>query len=104
MDTLQAMQRTAGKRSYEIKTYHHHDIKKNHDAHSRESTAFENSSEHLKRPLRPVVMEAQPLVFVLAATNSIQAIDEAFLQPGRFEHLLYVGPPDKKGRQELLVG
>ncbi|OQR95602.1 ATPase [Thraustotheca clavata] len=41
-------------------------------------------------------------VFVLAATNCLDAIDEAFLQPGRFENILYVGYPDADGRKQIL--
>ncbi|RHY54724.1 hypothetical protein DYB34_006049 [Aphanomyces astaci] len=42
-------------------------------------------------------------VFVLAATNRLDAIDEAFLQPGRFEHVVHVGHPDAAGRRQILV-
>ncbi|OQR91205.1 ATPase [Achlya hypogyna] len=42
-------------------------------------------------------------VFVLAATNCLDAIDDAFLQPGRFENILYVGYPDAAGRSQILT-
>src|ERR1700712_2080677 len=41
-------------------------------------------------------------VMVLAATNQPQALDAALLRPGRFDKLLYVAPPDLKGRKEIL--
>ena len=41
-------------------------------------------------------------VLVLAATNRPQAIDAALLRPGRFDALLFVGPPDLAGRLETL--
>lgn len=41
-------------------------------------------------------------VTVLAATNQPQALDLALLRPGRFDKLLYVAPPDKAGREEIL--
>ncbi|RHY28910.1 hypothetical protein DYB32_005600 [Aphanomyces invadans] len=41
-------------------------------------------------------------VFVLAATNCVDAIDDAFLQPGRFEHVVHVGHPDAAGRRQIL--
>lgn len=41
-------------------------------------------------------------VTVLAATNQPQALDLALLRPGRFDQLLYVAPPDLKGREEIL--
>ncbi|KAF2073565.1 hypothetical protein CYY_005114 [Polysphondylium violaceum] len=41
-------------------------------------------------------------VMVLAATNMPQAIDESFLRPGRFDRLLYVGPPEPQERLNIL--
>ncbi|CAH0477846.1 unnamed protein product [Peronospora belbahrii] len=41
-------------------------------------------------------------VFVLAATNSLSAIDPAFLQPGRFENVVYVGLPNLSERKAIL--
>lgn len=41
-------------------------------------------------------------VTVLAATNKPEALDLALLRPGRFDDLLYVAPPDQKGREEIL--
>ena len=42
-------------------------------------------------------------VVVLAATNVIDAIDPAFLQPGRFENTVHVGLPDDTTRTVMLV-
>lgn len=41
-------------------------------------------------------------VLVLAATNRPQAIDAALMRPGRFDSVLYVPPPDKESRLEIL--
>ncbi|RLN98063.1 hypothetical protein BBJ28_00008481, partial [Nothophytophthora sp. Chile5] len=41
-------------------------------------------------------------VFVLAATNCLSAIDPAFLQPGRFENVVYVGLPNASERSAIL--
>ncbi|KAJ6557368.1 AAA family ATPase [Mycena vulgaris] len=41
-------------------------------------------------------------VTVLAATNRPDAIDSALMRPGRLDRILYVGPPDQKGREEIL--
>ena len=41
-------------------------------------------------------------VVVIAATNRPDMIDPALLRPGRFEKLVYVPPPDKQGRLEIL--
>ncbi|MGX7677579.1 AAA family ATPase [Jatrophihabitans sp. DSM 45814] len=41
-------------------------------------------------------------VVVLATTNRLDAIDEAFRRPGRFDEELYIGPPDPAARREIL--
>ncbi len=41
-------------------------------------------------------------VLVLATTNRIDSIDEAFRRPGRFDEEIYVGPPDRAARHEIL--
>ena len=41
-------------------------------------------------------------VVVLAATNRVDILDPALLRPGRFDRQVYVGPPDLKGREEIL--
>ncbi|KAL0960482.1 hypothetical protein HGRIS_005523 [Hohenbuehelia grisea] len=41
-------------------------------------------------------------VTVIAATNRPQAMDTALLRPGRLDRILYVGPPDLAGREEIL--
>ncbi|KAL5546728.1 hypothetical protein UlMin_006415 [Ulmus minor] len=41
-------------------------------------------------------------VTVIAATNRPDKIDPALLRPGRFDRLLYVGPPNKADREEIL--
>lgn len=39
---------------------------------------------------------------MLAATNRPSAIDAALMRPGRLEVQLYVPPPDREGRLEVL--
>ena len=41
-------------------------------------------------------------VFVLGATNRPDLLDPSLLRPGRLDLLLYVPPPDEKGRLEIL--
>ena len=41
-------------------------------------------------------------VVVIAATNRPDILDPALLRPGRFDRLIYVPPPDKKARLEIL--
>ncbi|KHJ30463.1 putative aaa family atpase [Erysiphe necator] len=48
-------------------------------------------------------IEALKDVTVLAATNQPQVLDLALLRPGRFDKLLYVGPPNLAGRKEILA-
>ncbi|KGN43948.1 calmodulin-interacting protein 111 isoform X1 [Cucumis sativus] len=40
-------------------------------------------------------------VTVIAATNRPDKIDPALLRPGRFDRLLYVGPPNESEREEI---
>jgi transitional endoplasmic reticulum ATPase len=41
-------------------------------------------------------------VVVIAATNRPDIVDPALLRPGRFDRLLYVPPPDKESRLQIL--
>ncbi|MEI6131441.1 MAG: ATP-dependent zinc metalloprotease FtsH [Bacillota bacterium] len=41
-------------------------------------------------------------VIILAATNRSDILDPALLRPGRFDRKVYVGKPDKVGREEIL--
>lgn len=40
-------------------------------------------------------------VLILAATNRPQAMDPALLRPGRFDKLIFVGPPDEAARAAI---
>ena len=41
-------------------------------------------------------------VVVIAATNRPDIIDPALLRPGRFDRILYVSPPDRDSRSQIL--
>ncbi|KAF8650108.1 hypothetical protein AX16_005408 [Volvariella volvacea WC 439] len=41
-------------------------------------------------------------VTVIAATNRPDALDSALMRPGRLDRIVYVGPPDQAGREEIL--
>ncbi len=41
-------------------------------------------------------------VIVMAATNRSDILDSALLRPGRFDRTVYVGLPDKRGREAIL--
>jgi transitional endoplasmic reticulum ATPase len=42
-------------------------------------------------------------VIVIAATNRPDIIDPALLRPGRFDRLLYVPPPDRNSRLQIIA-
>lgn len=42
-------------------------------------------------------------VLVLAATNRPESMDPALLRPGRFDQIVYVGPPDEAARQAVFA-
>lgn len=41
-------------------------------------------------------------ILVLGATNSLWHMDSAFLRPGRFDRIIFVGPPDEAAREKVL--
>jgi len=47
-------------------------------------------------------MEELSSIVVIGATNRPTLVDPALLRPGRFDELVYVGAPDKKGREHIL--
>ncbi len=46
--------------------------------------------------------EANEGVILIAATNRPDVLDPALLRPGRFDRRINVGPPDVRGREEIL--
>ena len=47
-------------------------------------------------------LEELQSVVVIGATNRPTLVDPALLRPGRFDELVYVGTPDKPGRERIL--
>jgi len=47
-------------------------------------------------------MESRGNVIVIAATNRVNALDEALRRPGRFDREIEIGVPDKNGRKTIL--
>ncbi|KAJ7935540.1 AAA family ATPase [Mycena leptocephala] len=75
-------------------------------ASSRTSSDTESGSSH-EGVLTSLLNEMDGVqellgVTVLAATNRPDAIDSALMRPGRLDRILYVGPPDLEGREEIL--
>lgn len=62
----------------------------------RTTTAVTN--EFLKQIPR---MREAPHHLLVCATNWIGRLDQAFLRPGRFDHILPVGPPDEEARRAI---
>ena len=62
------------------------------------------STERVVSQLLTEMDGIQPLsnVIVLAATNRIDMIDTSLLRSGRFDKLLYIGPPDVAARKIIL--
>ncbi|MCO5560529.1 hypothetical protein L7F22_014144 [Adiantum nelumboides] len=50
---------------------------------------------------KTIGLEPRKAVTVIAATNRPDRIDAALLRPGRFDRLLYVGPPDEAARLQI---
>ena len=48
-------------------------------------------------------LEELQSVVLIGATNRPNLIDPALLRPGRFDELVYVGPPDTAGRRRILA-
>jgi AAA family ATPase len=72
-------------------------------ASKRESTPRNNGVNVLTTLLNEMDgIETLKGVFVLAATNQPQSLDLALVRPGRFDKLVYVGPPDLAGREAIL--
>ncbi|MGH4051993.1 MAG: ATP-dependent zinc metalloprotease FtsH [Clostridium sp.] len=42
-------------------------------------------------------------IIMIAATNRSDVLDPALLRPGRFDRQIFVGIPDRKGREEILA-
>ena len=47
-------------------------------------------------------LEPRNNVVVIAATNRVNALDEALRRPGRFDREIVIGVPDKHGRRQVL--
>lgn len=67
-----------------------------------------NSNDEREQTLNQLLTEMDGFegnangVIVIAATNRPEVLDPALCRPGRFDRHVYVGLPDKKGREAIL--
>lgn len=66
------------------------------------STVMQRITPVLLAQLSKIFRERTKPIIVIAATNKPELIDSAFLRPGRFDKIFYVGLPDKDARKEIL--
>ena len=50
------------------------------------------------------IFRSQDDVIVVATTNRLDIMDKALLRPGRFDKIIYVGPPGVEGRARIFEG
>lgn len=70
--------------------------------HSREATSSKLVSQFLAE--LDGFAQNNSGVLVLAATNVPWALDPAFRRPGRFDRIIFVPPPDRPARENILRG
>lgn len=68
--------------------------------HTREATSSKLISQFLAE--MDGFAQKNSGVLILASTNVPWAIDSAFLRPGRFDRMLFIPPPDREAREEIL--
>lgn len=47
-------------------------------------------------------LKANPRLTIVAATNRPEALDKAFMRPGRLDKKIHMGLPDQEGRAQIL--
>ncbi|WP_292461851.1 CDC48 family AAA ATPase [Methanolobus sp.] len=72
-------------------------------ASERGSSIDAHSSERVVSQILTEIDGVEELrdVVIIAATNRPDIVDPALLRPGRFDRLIYVRPPDTKGREKI---
>jgi transitional endoplasmic reticulum ATPase len=65
------------------------------------SQVYENIVNQLLAEMDGI--EERRRIVILGATNRPDILDEAMFRPGRFDNLVYVGPPEKSARLQILL-
>jgi transitional endoplasmic reticulum ATPase len=66
------------------------------------SSAMQRITPVLLAQLSRIFKQKTKPIVVIAATNKPQMIDPAFLRPGRFDRIFYIGLPDKNARKDII--
>jgi transitional endoplasmic reticulum ATPase len=66
------------------------------------SSVMQRITPVLLAQLSRIFKQKTKQIVVIAATNKPQMIDPAFLRPGRFDRIFYIGLPDKKAREQII--
>ena len=72
----------------------------------RDSSGYGESDQTVARALSTILTEMDGMkekeqIIVVAATNVPNQLDPALLRPGRFDKIIYMPPPDAKGREAI---
>ena len=72
----------------------------------RDYSGFSDADQTVARALSTLLAEMDGMkekeqIIVVAATNIPNQLDPALLRPGRFDKIIYMPPPDAKGREEI---
>ena len=66
------------------------------------SSVMQRITPVLLAQLSRIFRQKRKPIIVIAATNKPEMIDPAFLRPGRFDRIFYVGLPDKDARAKII--
>jgi len=66
------------------------------------SSVMQRITPVLLAQLSRIFKEKTRPIIVIAATNKPEMIDPAFLRPGRFDKIFYIGLPDKEARKKII--
>jgi len=66
------------------------------------SSVMQRITPVLLAQLSRIFKQRRKPIIVIAATNKPTMIDTAFLRPGRFDRIFYIGLPDKNARSEII--